>query len=83
MDPPGGMDRGGGRAGDGNNNAGAAFGGAPAALGAAGVVPVPGPALPGGIGGFWGAEVPQEGQPPKCRLRLAPVSRGLWRATIL
>ena len=45
-DPPG------GRAGDGNNNAGAAFGGAPAALRAAGVaVPMPGPVPPGGLGG--------------------------------
>ena len=43
-DPPGG-------AGDGNNNAGAAFGGAPAALRAVGVVvPIPGPAPPRGLG---------------------------------
>ena len=52
----------GGRAGDGNNNAGAAFGGAPAALRAAGgVAPVPGLAPPG----VCGAGAPQEGQPPK------------------
>ena len=42
----------GGRAGDGNNNAGAVFGGAPTALRAAGVVvPIPGPAPAGDLGG--------------------------------
>ena len=51
----------GGRAGDGNNNAGAAFGGAPAALRAAGVV-APIHAHPRGV---WGAGAPQEGQFPR------------------
>ena len=61
----------GGRAGDGNNNAGAAFGGAPAALRTSGVVvPVPGPSRPCPPGGSGGREPPRKASPPNlCSLR--------------